>query len=249
MIPKLIDKQDNFEIVRDKVAAILKLEVVNQMALATAAGKDPDDWKLRIFVERSNPWEEFLNVEGETDLSPLVNIWFNNSGFNKKASNVMERQASLTTYNIDCYGYGATKNNPAGGHIPGDQEAAFEVQKAIRLVRNILMAGENTYLQLRGLVWSRWPRAITEFQPQIDNRALQNVIGARIALDVEFNELSPQVDDSNKIEILAIKITRLDSGEIVITANDGDLVTAGDGQSTAGGYSLGEGAEIDLQYP
>ena len=36
MIPELIDKQDTFEVVRDEIAAILKTEVVSQMALATA---------------------------------------------------------------------------------------------------------------------------------------------------------------------------------------------------------------------
>ena len=58
----LIDKQDSFEIVRDQIAAILKTEITSQIALATTAGKpNPDDWKLRIFSERANPWEQFLN--------------------------------------------------------------------------------------------------------------------------------------------------------------------------------------------
>ena len=70
MIAELIDKQDNSEIVRDQIAAILATEVANQQALATADGKDPADYKLRIYTERSNPWEAFLN--DQTDCKRVV---------------------------------------------------------------------------------------------------------------------------------------------------------------------------------
>ena len=143
MITELIDKQDNFEVVRDQITAILVTEIANQMQLATNAGKDPNDWKLRIFKERSNPWEQLLNEQ--TDRSPIVNIWYDNSNFQPNKSNISERQASETVYNIDCYGYGLSQDDGNGGHLPGDREAALEVQKALRLVRNILMAAEYTY--------------------------------------------------------------------------------------------------------
>ena len=141
----LIDKQDNFEIIRDQIAAILTTEIASQQALATAAAKDPDEWKLRIFTERSNPWEQYLN-NPEADPSPIVNVWFENDKFDPSGSNIDERQKTEAVYNIDCYGYGVSEDVIAGGHKPGDREAAFEVQKALRLVRNILMAAEYTYL-------------------------------------------------------------------------------------------------------
>lgn len=215
-IDSLIDKQDNFEIVRDQIAAILVAETASQQSLATAAAKDPDDWKLRVFTERSNPWEQFLN--GPTDKSPLVNIWYDNSSFDPKASNVMERQKADGVFNIDCYGYGESANLVAGGHTPGDQEAAFEVQKAIRLIRNILMAAEYTYLGLRGLVWSRWPQTVTVFQPQMDGRAIQQVVGARLAFNVSFNEFAPQITEET-LEFLSIDVKRTEDGEIVLEAD------------------------------
>lgn len=216
MIQSLIDKQDNFEIIRDEIAAILKLEITEQMALATAAAKDPDDWKLRIFSERSNPWEEY---SGEpTDTSPIVNVWYDNSGFDPGASNTVESQKSGTIYNIDCYGYGKSTDVQGGGHNPGDKEAALEVQRALRLVRNILMASQYTYLGLRGLVWSRWPQSISVFQPQIDGRAVQQVVGARIAFRVEFNEFSPQFE-GNVLELVSTKVIRAEDGEIYIEAD------------------------------
>lgn len=215
-ISTLIDKQDNFEVIRDQIASILTLEVVSQMALATLAGKDPDDWKLRIFTERSNPWEQWLN--DQTDKSPIVNVWFDTSNFNKSSSNIIKRQKLESVFNIDCYGLGISSDKIAGGHNPGDREAAFEVQRALRLVRNILMAAEYTYLGMRGLVWLRWPQSITAFQPEMNGQAIQKISGARIAFSVDFSEFSPQIVEET-LEFLSIDVKRLEDGEIILEAD------------------------------
>jgi hypothetical protein len=216
VIAELIDKQDNFEVIRDQIAAILTTEVVSQMALATLAAKDPDDWKLRIFTERSNPWEQFQS--DPTDRSPLVNVWYDNSNFPEGQGNTVARQKSVSVFNLDCYGYGKSSDNPAGGHNPGDREAAFEVQRAIRLVRNILMAAEYTYLGLRGLVWQRWPQSVTVFQPQLGETPVQNIVGARIAFRVGFNEFSPQVPEEI-LELVSTEVKRTEDGQVVIEAD------------------------------
>lgn len=216
MIAELIDKQDNFEVIRDQIAAILATEVASQMALASGEGKDPNDWKLRIFSERSNPWEQLLNEQ--TDRSPIVNVWFDTSNFDPAASNISERQRTEGVFNIDCYGYGISSDEPGGGHNPGDKEAAFEVHKALRLVRNILMAAEYTYLGLRGVVWQRWPQSITVFQPQLDGRQMQQLVGARLAFRVVFNEFSPQVP-AETLELVSVDVKRTEDGEIAAEAD------------------------------
>lgn len=216
-ISTLIDKQDTFEIVRDQIAQILADEVASQMALAVLAAKDPDDWKLRVFTERSNPWEQLLNAQ-VADTSPIVNVWYDNSNFDSSASTVVERQKTDAVYNIDCYGYGVSKDDGGSGHIPGDKEAAFEVQRALRLVRNILMSAEYTYLDLRKIVWGRWPQAITVFQPQLDGRSVQQVVGARIQFRVVFNEFSPQVE-SVELEAVQVDIKRAEDGSVVAEAD------------------------------
>jgi hypothetical protein len=190
LIQTLIDKQDNFEVIRDQIAAILVLESNNQQALAVSEGKDSNLWKLRVFNERYNPWEQFLNTN--TDRSPLVNVWYDTSNFDGSASNIVERQKAEAIYNIDCFGYGISSDDGATGHNPGDREAAFEVQRALRLVRNILMSSTYTYLGLRGLVWQRWPQSISVFQPNLDAQQVQKIVGARLELRVMFNEFSPQ---------------------------------------------------------
>ncbi len=214
LIDTLIDKQDTFEIVRNQIAGILVAEIKNQETKAIAAKKPPEDWNLRIFTERSNPWEQFL----DTDSSPLINIWYDNGNFPESKGNTVERQAHEATYNIDCYAVAVSAENPAGGHKPGDREAAFEVQKAVRLVRNILMSAVNTYLQLRGTVWGRWIQSITIFQPELDSTAAQQVIGARIAFRVTFNEFSPQVTPET-LELVTVDVKRTEDGLIVLEAD------------------------------
>lgn len=214
-LESLIDKQDNFEIIRDQIASILVLEIAAQKILAIADSQDPLEWDLRVFTERSNPWEQWLN--DQTVVSPLINVWYDNSNFDRSASNIMERQKSETIFNIDCYGFGVSETD-GGGHKTGDSEAAFEVHKALRLVRNILMSAEYTYLGMRGLVWKRWPQSIISFQPQINDQLVHNIKGARIALSVHFNEFAPQVVPQI-LDFLSIDVKRTEDNQIVLEAD------------------------------
>jgi len=214
-IQSLIDKQDTFEIVRDKIAEILAVETASQQALATAGGKDPDLWKLRVFTERSSAWEEWLN--NPTDLAPIVNIWYDRSTFDPAGSNVVSKQKTVGVFNLDCYGYGRAADDPGGGHTPGDLEAAAVVQRALRLVRNILMASEYTYLSLRKTVWQRWPASVEAFQPQLDGRAVQQVWGARLAFQVTFWEFSPQYEGL-ELEYVSVT-TKAPSGEVLMVTD------------------------------
>lgn len=220
MITTLIDKQDNSEIIRDQLAAILAIEVAAQMVLATAAGKDPNDWKLRIFTERANPWEQFRDfTDGVTDDSPLVNVWFGDADFDKSKSDIFEKQKADGTFNFDVYGVSISSDDPLGGHKPGDREAAFEVQRGMRLVRNILMAAHYTRLDLDGIVWDRWPESITMFQPMLeDNIPIQHVMASRLVLNVGFHELSSQIE-METLELLSSDVHRTFDGQIVAEAD------------------------------
>lgn len=214
---ELIDKQDMAEIVRDQIANLLVVETLNQVQLATTAGKpDPDLWNLRVFVNRANIWEIFPNFT-ESKV-PVINIYRDTETFEPRASNVIERQRCSATYRIDCYGYGESADEPDGGHIPGDAAAIEAVERAVRLVRNILMAGENTYLKLRGYVGTRWIDNITHFQPEQDSQNSHHVVGSRISFRVEFNELSPQVP-AETLELLSVQVKRTEGNQVVIAAD------------------------------
>lgn len=222
LITTLIDKQDTFEIVRDKVALILAEESASQQQLATDAGKDPALWKLRVFTERTNPWE-FLRTDNggvPSDRSPVVCVWFDNTNIDPRASQTIDRQQMDETINIDVYGIGATEILAGGaGHVPGDENAAREVQRGARLVRNILMA--DTYVTLGiarslGLVGQRQISTIQSFQPEFGNQNAQQLAGLRLSLQVKTSELAPQTGAVILEEINAI--VRDEDGQILIDA-------------------------------
>ena len=212
MITHLIDKKDTFQIVRDQIAAILKLNVTNQMSLAAASGKDETLWDLRVFSERNNPWEEFQDAEGPKP--PIVNVWYDSSDFDDAGSSSVNNQKTNAMYNVDIYACGVSAET-AEGHSSGDESAALTLHNAACLVRNILMAGVYTYLGLRGTVWGRKVTAVNIFQPSADNATVQNIIGARISFRVTFTEESPQVD-SVLLEAIAIQVDRAENGEILV---------------------------------
>lgn len=211
-LDQLIDKRDNFEIVRDTIAAILKLNFKKQEELAATAGKNVDEWRARVFSERANPFEEFQNADKQE--SPIINVWFDSATDDDHASDTVERQKMTAIYNIDCYAVGISQETWTG-HIPGDYISAIEIHRVIRLVRNILMASENTYLQQRGMVWRRKITSINVFQPGAEDVSIQNIIGARIAFRVEFNEFSPQYI-GEKLKEISIQVKRDVSGEILL---------------------------------
>ena len=215
MIDTLIDKKDTFEIVRDKIAAILKVEVAEQQVLAEAAGKPPALWDLDIYSESFNPWEKWLNSKAPNyNLTPIVNVRFESLTDDKAASNVVERQKVDAVYNIDMYGLGIAKSND-DGHIAGDYAAALESQRATRLVRNILMAANYTYLDLRGLVWGRWVDSITSFDPELNGRQMQRIMGTRIRFGVVFNEFSPQITPEI-LQTITATVKRAEDGQILL---------------------------------
>lgn len=215
-ITELIDKQDVSEIVRDKIAEILLVESTAQQALATAANKEPKLWALRVFTGRSHPWSEFQDCPAQLDAVPIVNVSFSLSSVEKERSNSVERQSYAGTYFIDCYGYGVSADEDAG-HIVGDAIAELEAHRAARLVRNILMAGAYTYLDLRRTVGSRMVDKIEIFDLPIDAQPAQNIRGARISFTVSFNEFSPQVS-GEQLEVISATVRRAETGEILLRA-------------------------------
>jgi len=228
-IDSLIDKQDNSEVIRDQIAAILLCDVAEQMNLAGLAGKDPEKWNLQIYTEATDPYEKWLNIgEDENfdfsslDKSPIVNVWFQSEDFEMAASNVVENQKANGTFNIDVYALGINESDGGTGQISGDKAAALEAQRAMRLVRNILMGGVNTYLQLRKTVWRRWTRNIEFFQPQLGQTNVQQVVAGRLSLGVEYSEFAPQITPVN-LEEVGIKVRRAEDGEVVLEADYVDL--------------------------
>jgi hypothetical protein len=216
MIDALINKTDTSELIRDKIADILVTESASQIALATLEGEpDPNLWALRVFTERANPFEEFLNEDPYA--TPLVNVWFDSATFDMARGNVVERQMADGVFNVDCYGYAVSRETETG-HAPGDRDAAMEAQRAARLVRNIIMAATYTYLGMRGLVGRRWISSIKAFQPAFDSPHVAHVVGVRVSLAIVYNELAPQVT-GEPLERVTITTKRAENGAVLMVSD------------------------------
>jgi len=187
-ITTLINKQDSNEIVRDQLAAILAIEVSNQRALAAIEELDPDDFSFSVYIEHAKPWE--------SSEMPLVNVVFDSDRFDNKNSNTIDRQRATGTFFIDCYAKKETTDC-----YPGDELSSREADRIGRLIRNIIMAGEYTYLclgtreyPLGGIVSRRYIPRREKFQPDTRNEAYENIIACRLTVEVDYDEFSPQAE-------------------------------------------------------
>jgi hypothetical protein len=218
-IATLIEGRDNSEVVRDQVAAILALELAQQQVLALAADppQDPNLWKVRVFTERSNPWDEFSSLEEPAAwVAPLVNVSLDGLNYDPTKSDTVRRTHATATVHVDCYGYGVSRGD-GDGHVAGDQEAALEAQRTVRLVRRILMAAHYVTLGMTGVVWGRFVQSVQFFQPMgLERIPVQNVQAARLTLQVSFNEFSPQVE-GQPLELIGLDAQRADNGEILFS--------------------------------
>ena len=216
-IATLITRVDAAEVVRDQIAQLLADESAAQQALATAAAENPELWRLRVYRERSTPWETFTGEAPIVDTAPVINVMYQGSDFPDATGGAVDCQTGEATYNIDCYGYGASSSDGGAGQVLGDEQAALAVQRATRLVRSVLMAGEYTYLGLRGTVFRRWVESVRVFQPEERQDAVYRVVGARVVLGVRLQELSPQVEGVT-LESLGVELRRASDGQVLASA-------------------------------
>lgn len=211
-IATLIDKLDNFERIELEIAAILFVESERQSVLAAEAGKDPQLWRLNVYADADTPIGDWLTDEPQ-DRAPIVNVVFDSDSVDEGASNSIDQQKLQGVFNIDCYGFGVA-TSVMGGHKPGEVMARLEAERCARLVRNILMADSYAQLGMRGIVVGRRHIARTAFQPQIDERPVQNVRAIRFALRVDFYESSPQTAPV-ELELVGVTVKRAADGKIL----------------------------------
>lgn len=182
----------------------------------TVWSPDPNLWKLRVFTERTNPWQEWLDAPDRysDDAVPIVAVGLDTGTFDPSKSDLIERQHCDAIFWIDCHGYGVSTQT-ADGHDPGDARAAIEALRAARLVRRFLMASTYTYLDLRETVGRRFTEQIRRWPPDEERQqwlAVQKVVCFRIYFGVSFNEFSPQYEPVT-ISQLNLELKRSETGE------------------------------------
>lgn len=213
----LLELPTTRELVRDKIATILLEEVAQQEVLAAAADppQDPRLYHLDVFTERADPWSEWGGNPDQIDAAPIVSIRLDEWKVLDSSSNVVKRQTVEAVYAIDCYGYGVSAET-GGGHTAGDKKSAFEAHRAAGLVSRILMAGEYTYLDLRGVVGKRMVEGGQSFQPIEDQRPVENVWAERLTLKTQFNEFSPQYEGV-PLATIGVTLKRTETGQVFLT--------------------------------
>lgn len=213
-LPDLINKTDSAEYIRDRIAVILAAETVNQVVLA-AAEPEPLDWAYRVYIERKNPIELFMDQpEGDfSNVIPVVSVSYDGGTFDRASGDTIRSQALSAIFNIDVHGVGVSADVPGGGHITGDEAAVRNTERITRLVRNILMSALNHNLQfVPGIVWNRWVERIVTFKPENKETAFQ-VAAERIELGVKFSEWAPQ-HEGNPLEYVSVDIHRELDGKL-----------------------------------
>lgn len=230
-IDTLIEKRDNFVLIRDELAAILFVEKENQKSLAVAAGKNPELWDFDVYTERYSPWLLLENDQNEiTSETPLVNVTFDAMNNIDKQSNPIEQQKLTGTFNIDILSAKNDRRIENGDIIAGDELAARDSQRIIELCRNILMSNIYTYIftgidetsgfpvSVRGIVSARMFSNIQTFVPQINDRPAQHVMGARMQMRIDFLEFSPQISGP-ELKLISAKCLRTEDGLIYFQAD------------------------------
>jgi hypothetical protein len=225
LVQSLIKKVDNLKIVRDQIAAILLANSLAQQDFARAEGENPDQWKLRVYVEQTDCRSEFTSRdEGDddvvTDATPVVSVWFDEIAYDKKRSSQSERQQADATYYVDVYGCGVSQETSEGQAI-GSAIATEEVIRAYGLVRNILMSDVCINLGMPGVVGNRWPELFKMLGPSADDRdkpKVERVAVGRLTLSISFLEFSPQYE-AQLLETIGGSVLRKETGEIYFKTN------------------------------
>ena len=185
--------------------------------VVTVTTYDPDLYKLRVYVDRSAPWQEWVDSPPQSAEAalPMVSINFTRQDFAEQRSNSINSQHAGATYWIDVLAYGIATETDAG-HTPADAKAAAEASRVKTLVRRILMSGQHTFLGLRGTVFGRWLESISRNRPPPDEVPVQNIVADRLVLRVDFNEVGPEAE-GNPCETVHLDVYRSDSGELLLS--------------------------------
>lgn len=209
VIPDLIDLDTNpIQLVIDKIGEILVNESANQQALAIAGSKDPDLYKIRVFADRFNPFDNM-----KTDTTPIVSIKESDDSKELSVSGNHGKQQKLLTINIDCFGIGRAEETVAG-HRPADLDASQDGRRAANLVNKILKADINSNLQLdRKIVNSVNITGEQYFEPDFDSRQMGPVVAKRLSLQCKVTD-TPMINNGIELLGVVVDVERGDSGEI-----------------------------------
>lgn len=218
----LIQGQDGFEAVRDAVANILATESVNQMVQAeewnaanpTEPQLNPEDWRIRVFSERSNAVEMYRDADYVDSF--IVNVFYDSSN-TVLSQSVQGNQVTTSRIMIECLATGVSEET-ADGHIPGDHIAFTRSHMVARICRRILMRSVYRQLALPSIVRNRNMVNRKAYRPNQQNVPVEHVAGVAMQFDVSHNE-GFDFEQLSLAEGALVTIRREPNGQIIAQAD------------------------------
>lgn len=199
-----ISEQTTAETIRDRIAEILKLNLVEQKELA-----DPENkklFKVPVFVEAARPWEQLR----EANDSALINVSFNNDTIEASRSSSISTRAYRGTFYIDCIASAKGRSQERG-----DQRASFSVQRLAGIVTAIMASPLYTYLEMRGVVHNRTIQSRDMLTPS-EKTAVENIAACRVTIETLYNEYGA-AQEKETIETISVTILS-ETGEVLTVA-------------------------------
>jgi hypothetical protein len=206
----LLSELDNIEIIRNQIAAILRIETENQLALAEKEeAEDTRDYKISVYAERARPWDSTADTENKSPF-PLINVLLYETKQMEHPGSAMGEKKYTGTCFIDCYGCGNINN------INGNDDSLGTIRawKTARIARNVLMSSFYTYLGMRGIVKKREILKMATGAPAGMPESAISITVCRITFNIEYTEKSPQAGGVPFEGILFKSLS--DNGEILI---------------------------------
>jgi hypothetical protein len=160
-LTNLIDlSQNTGEVVMRAIVQTILTESAAQMALAGAAA---EKYRVRAFAHKNDVLTFFQTAPamGTPDASPVVVVrWMSETNSRSAAHG---QQNLVSTFWLDCYGYGIADVTEDGNIIPDDYVAGDEAVRCSYLVKQFLFADPNYHLGLPGVLFQR--TLVSEMDP------------------------------------------------------------------------------------
>lgn len=215
MLTQLFGRDLNAHVVCDAVAAILSLEEENQRRLAVEANQDPEPLRVRVYRDMSAPISDWVNTDADIDLAPIVNVRIERE--DTVGGNVIEQQRCTVRVAIECFAVGVSTAGSTG-FSHAEEASLASIRSVSAFVRKVVMAGENTYLGLRGVVTKRWIESLSYIPIDHDQTpSAQHVRACKILLSVDTYEVSPQIE-SVPLASIRVRLVKNSDGQVLASS-------------------------------
>jgi hypothetical protein len=215
MLQALFSRQLNAHLVSEAVATILANEEANQRALAEAAGLDPEPLRVRVYIGRSAPITDWIDVTSDTDVSPIINVRLDRTEY--PGGNVIEQQRNQVRIPVECFAVGVASQSP-DGFVHAETLSLERLYSVVSFARKVLMAAENTYLGMRGVVSKRWIESESYLPVDFDqDPRTQHVRACKLSLVADSYELSPQTTGVPMASV-RVRLLKASDGQVLASS-------------------------------